>query len=84
MAKVLSDFCTADVESFIHRKNASPQGVYKILKERRKSPTTLGCSTNSKNPKHPVSKHETNMYIDAKEARNTKSHRKTFNTKDYT
>ena len=29
------------------------------MKERRGSPTTLGCSTNSKNPKHPVSKHRT-------------------------
>ena len=54
------------------------------LKERRGSPTTLGCSTHSKNPKHPVSKHRTNMYIDAKEARNTTSHRKTCNKKDYT
>ena len=55
-----------------------------IIKERRGSPTTLSCSTHSKNPKLPVSKHRINMYIDAKEARNTTSHRKTCNKKDYT
>ena len=54
------------------------------IKERRGSPTTPGCSTHSKNPKHPVSKHRTNTHIDAKEARNTTSHRKTCNKKDYT
>ena len=53
-------------------------------KERRGTPTTLGCSTNSKNLKHTVSKHRTNMHVDAEETRNTKSQRKTLNIKDYT
>ena len=81
-----SDFALRGKSLTIYNSNPGNQQTDDTIRirERRGSPTTPGCSTHSKNSKHPVSKHRTNTHIDAKEARNTTSHRKTCNKKDYT